>query len=353
MYLHRVEVHGFKSFADRQRFEFVPGMTAVVGPNGSGKSNVSDAIRWALGEQSGRAIRARKTEDVIFAGSERRRALGLAEVTLVLDNSERWMPVDFAEVAVTRRAYRSGESEYLINGAKVRLLDVQELFRKAQVGQNSYAMMSQGLVDEVLALRPHERRELIEEAADVHRHRLELTRAERQLTETRDNLGHVRILIREVEPRLRQLERQSARAERYRTLAAELLGVLQVYYEHELRGADDALTAARARHDQHARAFSAVEQELASLAGRLETADRTAAERRARLEQLQADERARTEEQLRLQQQVALAEQRAELLAERQGEVEAEIATTPEVAADASDAPEARLAALDADAAAA
>ncbi len=136
MYLRRVEVHGFKSFADRQRFEFGPGVTAVVGPNGSGKSNVSDAVRWALGEQSARSLRARKTEDVIFSGSDRRRQLGMAEVTLVLDNTEQWMPVDFSEVSVTRRAYRSGESEYLINGQRVRLMDVQDLFRRAQVGQN-------------------------------------------------------------------------------------------------------------------------------------------------------------------------------------------------------------------------
>src|SRR5436190_7396666 len=216
MYLRRVEVHGFKSFADRQRFDFGPGMTAVVGPNGSGKSNRSDAIRWALGEQSSRSIRARKTEDVIFSGSEKRRPLGLAEVTLTLDNAEGWMPIEFREVTVTRRAFRSGESEYLINGQKVRLHDVQDLFRRAQVGQNSYAMMTQGLVDEVLALRPIERRDLIEEAADVHRHRLELVRSERRLVETRDNLGHVRMLIKEVEPRLRSLDRQAGRAERYK-----------------------------------------------------------------------------------------------------------------------------------------
>ncbi len=130
MYLRRAEAHGFKSFADRQRFEFGPGMTAVVGPNGSGKSNVSDAIRWALGEQSARSIRARKTEDVIFSGSEKRRPMGLAEVTLTLDNTEGWMQIDYAEVTVTRRAYRSGENEYLINGQKVRLLDVQDLHKR-------------------------------------------------------------------------------------------------------------------------------------------------------------------------------------------------------------------------------
>ena len=211
MYLRRLEVHGFKAFAERQRFEFGNGMSVIVGPNGSGKSNVADAIRWALGEQSSKQIRARKTEDVIFSGSDKRRQMGMAEVTLTLDNSEGWMPIDFAEVSVTRRAHRSGDNEYLINGQQVRLSDVLDLFRRAQVGQNSYAHMSQGLVDEVLALRPGERRELIEEAADLRRHRHQLTLSERRLVETRDNLGHVRMLIREVEPRLRQLERHPAK----------------------------------------------------------------------------------------------------------------------------------------------
>lgn len=347
MYLRRVEVHGFKSFADRQRFDFGPGVTAVVGPNGSGKSNVSDAIRWALGEQSARSLRARKTEDVIFSGSDRRRQLGMAEVTLVLDNTEQWMPVDFSEVTVTRRAYRSGESEYLINGQKVRLMDVHDLFRRAQVGQNSYAMMSQGLVDEVLALRPVERRDLIEEAADVHRHRIELNRAERRLTETRDNLGHVRMLIREVEPRLKQLERQSVRAERYKVLQAQLSDVLQVYYEHELRSAQDALTRARATHDQHARAFQAARTELDAMGGRTVAVDGRVNELRSTLERAQSSERALTEESLRLQQAVALAEQRLELLAARREEVEAELSAMPAIVEDGPD-PEEEAAALEA-----
>lgn len=331
MYLRRVEAHGFKSFADRQRFEFGPGMTAVVGPNGSGKSNVSDAIRWALGEQSARSIRARKTEDVIFSGSDKRRPMGMAEVTLTLDNSEGWMPIDFREVTVTRRAHRSGDNEYFINGQKVRLLDVQDLFRRAQVGQNSYAMMTQGLVDEVLALRPIERRDLIEEAADVHRHRLELVRSERRLTETRDNLGHVRMLVKEVEPRLRSLDRQASRAERHKTLHAELSEVLQVYYEHELRAAQEALTAARAEHDQKSQEFASAQAQLAAVAARLESVDVIATERRMVLDRAQAEERTLAEEGLRLQQAVALAEQRLELLTQRAQEVEAEIAAAPAI----------------------
>ena len=326
MHIRRLEVHGFKSFADRQRFDFGPGLTVVVGPNGSGKSNVSDAIRWVLGEASARQIRARKTEDVIFSGSDLRRQVGAAEVSLTLDNSDGWMPIDYAEVTVTRRAVRSGESEYLINGQRVRLADVLELFGKAQVGQNSYAMMSQGLVDEVLAMRPSERRDLIEEAADVRRHRQQMTLSERRLSETRDNLGHVRILIREVEPRLRQLERQSKRAERFGELSVKLQQALVAYYEQELRRANEALAAARARHDQQTQEFNTARSGLERLDARLEQLTAIVAERRDALESRQTKERELAEEALRLEQQVALAEQRSELLASRRGELEAELA---------------------------
>ena len=340
MYLRRLEAQGFKSFADRQRFEFGPGLTSIVGPNGSGKSNVADAIRWALGEQSSRAIRARKTEDVIFSGSDLRRPMGAAEVTLTLDNSDQWMPVEFREVTVTRRAYRSGENEYLINGSKVRLMDVQDLFRRAKVGQNSYAMMSQGLVDEVLALRPLERRDLIEEAADVHRHRIELTRAERRLAQTRDNLGHVRVLIRQLAPRLRQLERQTERARRYKEFHSELMAALEVYYEHELRQTNEALTAARARHDQVSTAFASARADEERFKPLLQSVRQRVIERRDALETARTRERELSEEALRVEQARALAEQRLELLQERRTEVEQQIA-------DAAGRPENQEAAID------
>ncbi len=347
MYLRRLEVHGFKAFADRQRFEFGPGMTVIAGPNGSGKSNVADAIRWALGEQSARQIRARKTEDVIFSGSDKRRQMGLAEVTLILDNSEGWMPIEFSEVSVTRRAHRSGENEYLINGQQVRLTDVLDLFRRAQVGQNSYAHMSQGLVDEVLALKPQDRRELIEEAADLRRHRHQLTLSERRLVETRDNLGHVRMLIREVEPRIRALQRQSKRAARYKELAAELGDALEVYFEHELRDSQEARTRAQADHDQRAQAFAEARDGLAKIEARLGELTGVLAERRATLETLQRKERELAEEGLRLEQAVALAQQRLELLAERRTELEAAVAQA-DVPEDDSGSYDSLLADLDA-----
>ena len=321
MHLRSLELHGFKAFAERQRFEFGPGITVIVGPNGSGKSNVADAIRWALGEQSARQIRAKRTEDVIFSGSERRRPMGAAEVTLMLDNAESWMPVEYQEVAVTRRADRSGENEYRVNGQRVRLGDVLDLFRRAQVGQNSYAMMSQGLVDEVLALRPRERRGLIEEAADLGRHRHQLALAERRLTATRDNLGSARLLLREIEPRVRQLERQSRRAQRYAELARELSDVLSLYLETELRAAQEALAATRAEHDQRREAFSKARADLASIEERASALERQRGTLTAELSEAEAGERTLRERVRELEQEQALASQRDELLATRAREL--------------------------------
>ncbi len=167
MYLKKLTIQGFKSFATRTTFEYGRGVTAIVGPNGSGKSNVSDAIRWVLGEQSTRLLRAKKQEDVIFAGTGERAAVGMAEVALTLDNEERWLPLDFAEVEIARRVYRNGDSEYLLNGSRVRLRDIVDLLMKGDVGQNSYSIMGQGLVDEVLSMTPEERRGFLDEAADV------------------------------------------------------------------------------------------------------------------------------------------------------------------------------------------
>lgn len=325
MHLRWLEVQGFKAFAERERFEFGPGITVIVGPNGSGKSNIHDAIRWVLGEQAGRQLRARKTEDVIFTGSDQKRQLGRAEVTLALDNSDGWMPIDFDEVTVTRRAHRSGDNEYLINNQRVRLSDVQDLFRRAQVGQNSYAMMSQGLVDEVLALRPQERRHLIEEAADVRRHRHQITVSERRLRETRDNLGHARMLMRELEPRLRQLERQSHKAERYTDLTAQLQESLSVYFQQELSAVNDSLVAARSNHDQRIQELSDARSALQNHDSRIDQLAIADTRRRETLELLQAKERELAEETLSLDQQIALAAQRLELIDQRREDVDTQL----------------------------
>jgi chromosome segregation protein len=250
MYLKRLAIHGFKSFANTTTFDFGPGITAIVGPNGSGKSNVADAIRWVLGEQSARLLRTKKQEDVIFAGTGNRAAVGMAEVALTLDNTERWLPLDFAEVEIARRLYRNGESEYLLNGSRVRLRDILDLLMKGDVGQNSYSIMGQGLVDEVLSMTPDERRSFLDEAADVKRFRLKIKEAQDRLAATSDNIERVALVIQEIEPRLTQLSHQAERAAEYRRLTAELASLLRLYYGHLWAEAQNTVVRVRAALDQ-------------------------------------------------------------------------------------------------------
>ncbi len=265
MYLKRLSIHGFKSFANRTSFDYGRGVTAVVGPNGSGKSNVSDAIRWVLGEQSSRLLRAKKQEDVIFAGTGNRAAVGMAEVILTLDNEEHWLPLDFAEVEIGRRVYRSGDSEYLLNGQRVRLRDVADLLMKGDVGQNSYSIMGQGLVDEVLSMTPDDRRSFLDEAADVKRFRMKVKEAQDRLAANRDNTDRIALIISEIAPRLTQLSRQAERAADHRRLSAELAELLRAAYGHRWAEAQNALVRARATLDQRAAEDGAAAARVAQL----------------------------------------------------------------------------------------
>ena len=175
MHLRRLDLVGFKSFASRTSTELQPGIVVVVGPNGSGKSNIADGVLWVLGEQSAKAVRARKPEEVIFAGSASRQPLGMAEVSLVLDNGDRSLPIEFEEVRVTRRLFRSGDSEYLLNGSKVRLKDITQLLLHAGLSPDSYSVVGQGSIDELILQRPDERRVAFENVADIRRHQLRLS----------------------------------------------------------------------------------------------------------------------------------------------------------------------------------
>ncbi len=222
MYLKRLEIQGFKSFADKVEFEFPSGITAIVGPNGSGKSNVVDSIRWVLGEQSIKNLRGSKMEDVIFAGSADRRPLGMAQVSLTLDNSSRLFDLDFEEVTVSRRLYRSGESEYLINKASSRLKDIQELFMDTGLGREGLSIISQGKVDEILSLKPEDRRGLIEEAAGITRYKYRKREAERKLKDTEDNLVRVQDIVQELAERVEPLGEQAEKAKQYRECKQEL-----------------------------------------------------------------------------------------------------------------------------------
>lgn len=222
MYLKSIEVHGFKSFANKMLLEFDTGITAIVGPNGSGKSNIADAVRWVLGEQSAKQLRGSKMEDVIFSGTEMRKPLGYAYVTLTLDNSDHKLPIEFEEVTVTRRVYRSGESEYIINGSPCRLKDIQELFMDTGIGKEGYSIIGQGQIDKILSGKPEDRRELFDEAAGIVKYKRRKHIAEKNLEEERLNLSRVSDIISEIERQLVPLEKQSDVAKIYLKYKEEL-----------------------------------------------------------------------------------------------------------------------------------
>ncbi len=218
MYLKSVELQGFKSFADKIYLDFNPGITAIVGPNGSGKSNISDAIRWVMGEQSVKSLRGSRMEDVIFAGTAVRKAQGFAEVSLTLDNSQRIFPIDFEEVTVTRRVYRSGEGEYFINKAACRLKDIHELFMDTGLGREGYSIVGQGKIDEILSNKSEDRRQIFEEAAGITKYKYRKNEAERKLERTNENLVRVRDIMSELEGQLEPLRIQSEKAKKYLNL---------------------------------------------------------------------------------------------------------------------------------------
>ncbi|AMA72638.1 chromosome segregation protein SMC [Aneurinibacillus thermoaerophilus] len=222
MYLKRLEITGFKSFADRTELEFVPGITAVVGPNGSGKSNISDAIRWVLGEQSAKSLRGAKMEDIIFSGSDSRKPLNFCEVSLTLDNTDQQLKIDFSEITVTRRVYRSGESEYYINRQSCRLRDIVELFMDTGVGKEAYSVIGQGRIEEILSTRSEDRRGLFEEAAGIVKYKARKKEAVKKLDETEQNLVRVQDIMKELEEQIQPLAKQAEKARAYLSLKETL-----------------------------------------------------------------------------------------------------------------------------------
>ncbi|WP_324823227.1 chromosome segregation protein SMC [Sinanaerobacter sp. ZZT-01] len=218
MYFKRIELHGFKSFADPVSIEFHEGITCIVGPNGSGKSNISDAIRWVLGEQSPKMLRGGKMEEVIFAGTASRKSRGMAEVTLVIDNSTGVLPIDYAEVAITRRMYRSGESAYSINNNPCRLRDIRELIMDTGIGVDGYSLIGQGKISEIVSNKPESRREIFEEAAGIVKYRSKKAEAERKLESSQNNLDRVNDIVGEIESRIDSLKEESEKASEYMVL---------------------------------------------------------------------------------------------------------------------------------------
>ena len=215
MYLKSLEVHGFKSFANKIVFDFHNGITGIVGPNGSGKSNVADAVRWVLGEQSAKQLRGASMQDVIFAGTENRKPQSYAYVAITLDNSDHQLAIDYEEVTIARRVYRSGESEYLINGSPCRLKDVSELFYDTGIGKEGYSIIGQGQIDRILSGKPEERRELFDEAAGIVKYKRRKATAQKKLENERENLVRVSDILSELERQVGPLERQSEKAKTY------------------------------------------------------------------------------------------------------------------------------------------
>jgi len=225
MYLKRLEMYGFKSFADKTILEFMPGITTVIGPNGSGKSNISDCIRWVLGEQSLKSLRGAKSEDIIFAGTQNRKSLGFAEASLIIDNSDSKLPIEYNEVVVTRRIYRSGETGYFINKTPCRLKDILELFMDTGIGKDGYSIIGQGKIEEILSNKSEDRRHIFEEAAGIVKYRTRKSDSEKKLEQTKLNLLRINDIITEIEANLGPLKSQSEKARKFLSLREELKNI--------------------------------------------------------------------------------------------------------------------------------
>ena len=323
-FLKSIQLQGYKTFASRTDFTFDAGVTAIVGPNGSGKSNVADGLRWVLGEQSYATLRGKRTEDMIFSGSEQRARLGMAYVSLTFDNSTGWLPIDFAEVAIARRAYRSGENEYFLNGNRVRLRDISDLLSSSGLSERTYSIIGQGLIDQALSQRPEERRKLFEEAAGITGHQSKREQAKQKLQDARANLTRARDIVNELIPRLRYLKGQARRAQEFQQIRADLEAHLRVWYGYRWRQTILGLAGARNRVTDHTHVTveetetlnallktSATRQtERAQLRDLLSDWHRTSSQLHRRAETIQRELAVRTE-QTRLwgQQQAELAEE--------------------------------------------
>ncbi len=306
MILKTLELQGFKTFPDKTTLQFEPGITSVVGPNGSGKSNISDAMRWVLGEQSVRTLRCSKMEDVIFGGTPERRAQGFAEVTLTMDNTDRSLPFDNDTVAVTRRYYRSGESEYLLNKTTVRLKDINELFMDTGLGRDGYSIIGQGKIDSIVAARSEDRREIFEEASGISRYRYRKEESERRLQKAEDNLVRLRDILSELEDRVEPLRIQAEKAEKFIAYDGEKKGLeIGIWLKtlersaSTLREHGDKIDQARAQHQE-------LEEELEALAGRGEENLRETNRQTGQMDQLRAQAGALEEQAVRAEGDIGL-----------------------------------------------
>lgn len=303
MKLKSLDIYGFKSFADRVHVEFNEGITAIVGPNGSGKSNVADAIRWVLGEQSAKSLRGGHMQDIIFSGTQIRKPLGFAEVSLNFDNTDRILPIQYSEISVTRRLFRSGESEYYINRTSCRLKDILELFMDTGIGKEGYSIIGQGRIDELLSMKGEERRKVFEEAAGIVKYKTRRTESERKLSKTRDNIIRVEDILGEIENQIGPLERQSFVAKEYLQIKEQLKRfeinefILKYQdYKTQISGLSDSTSTLEQDIDKHKSDVAGLEEMQINLKKKLEEAYARAKElNEERIAQAQTGEEARTQ----------------------------------------------------------
>lgn len=274
MYLARLEIQGFKSFANNLHLDFQNGITAIVGPNGSGKSNVADAIRWVLGEQSLKLLRGKKSDDVIFAGSDKKSRLGVAEVSLILNNADGAAPIDFAEIVITRRVYRDGEGEYLINRQPARLQDIQLLLAQANFGQRTYSVIGQGMIDSFLVSSPQDRKHLFDEAAGVRQYQMKKEQAVSKLNQSKDNLVQGEAIMVEIEPRLRSLTRQVKRLERREEIETQLRDTQTRFFSLRWHEVDHELGQLHEQYTEREKQRAAIAVELETIQHELEAIER-------------------------------------------------------------------------------
>lgn len=327
MFLKKVEISGFKSFASKVGLEFLPacsfkdgkkncGITAIVGPNGSGKSNVADAIRWAMGEQSMKNLRGKKSEDIIFAGSGKKTRLGSAWATLYFDNSDKRIPLEFSEVSITRKIFRSGESEYLINGSKVRLVDIVDLLAKAGVGKESYCVINQGMTDAVLNATPADRRTILEDAAGVKQYQIKKERAIRKLESTKNNLERVGDLVKEIEPHLRMLKRQAEKAQRGKEIAQNLQEKQRKLFAYLWHVFKKEKESASAEKNEIGAKMKNLQRGVDKLSDELSEESKKAQDSKTR-EDLESKKRGLQQDLNDLERELAIAEGRIEIMKEK------------------------------------
>ncbi|MFA4991884.1 MAG: chromosome segregation protein SMC [Candidatus Omnitrophota bacterium] len=330
MYFKSLELFGFKSFADRTRLDFEPGVTAVVGPNGCGKSNIADSIKWVLGEQSAKVLRGGKMEDVIFNGTDGKEPVSFAEVSLTLSNQDRILPIEYDEVTVTRRLYRSGESEYMLNKTPVRLKDISELFMGTGIGTSAYSLMEQGKMDQVISSRPEDRREIFEEASGITKYKAKKREALRRLEDTEQNLVRINDIIVEVKRQINSIERQAKKAERYKD-RYEVLKSLELKLSRiDLEGLSARFREANVNTDELKAREKSLEEELNATRASLVELNKERSQVETRRMELKSGIIETDSEISKAQDKILMDRERIEELIKRRADLESEILKSSE-----------------------